>query len=214
MAPSGKIPLREPPYNWPSVDCNSPAERETMSEPIKHHLPQRALPSDMPFPLNPPTEPTLLALVTLQRSSLRAPRPTISVPRHVPSEKPNHSATRPPSPLSSHLAQFTSQIFPPRPSPSIPGHLHFVPSLTDDYSVSRPPGEADMRAHQPRSVYVYPVKRGDDAIPVPTHPSSERASLEDMSRFSPVGTVLHSQRLEVPRTFPLSRGVMPYSAGL
>lgn len=63
-------------------------------------------------------------------------------------------------PLSYHLAQFTSQIFPPRPSPSIPGHLHFVPSLTDDYSFSRPPGGADMRAHQPRSVYVYPVKRG------------------------------------------------------
>lgn len=106
-SPAGRSPSAHLRITGPAWIVIPPAEREAMSEPIKHHLPQRASPSDMPFSSNPPPKPTLLAFVTLQKSNLRAPRPTIRVPQHVPSENPNHSAPRPSSSLSSHLAPFT-----------------------------------------------------------------------------------------------------------
>lgn len=37
-------------------DCNSPTERETRSEPIKHHLPQRASPPPTFRPFKPTSE--------------------------------------------------------------------------------------------------------------------------------------------------------------
>lgn len=119
-----------------------------------------------------------------------------------------HHAPPLPSPPISHRSH------PTLPSPSIPAHPHFIPSLTDDSSFFRPPREADIRACQPREVYVYRVKRGGRRHSRPHTPLIRTSFLEDMSRFSPAGTVHHSQRLEVPRTFYIGCGVIPYSAGL
>lgn len=203
VEPGGKIPFCAPPYNWSSVDCNSP--RRTEDDERTNQTP----PSATGFTLRHavPFEPTSQAYPPRFCNSAKKQSPSSTsydqCPTTCPKRKPQSQRTTPLLfPLLPSRTVHTP-ISPPRPSPRIHISSQALPMIS---SFFRPPREADIRACQPREVYVYRVKRGERRHSRPHTPLIQTSFLEDMSRFSPTGTVHHTQRLEVPRTFHISCG--------